>query len=354
MAILRSDRSSELEGYPPADPDAPSPEAVRDLIAGEAEGDPGPLALRRMGGGASRQVYLIEALSGVGMRRWVLRRVPPGAGSFLALQTEYAVLEQASAAGVPVPAPLFFEPEGGRLGSAGFVMGYVEGESIGTRILRRRHYHEARRRLPDELAEALAQIHSIPFTGLSVLPRPSNPDPAIEACELWESVIDQVGEPLPAVEAALRRLRATAPPPPQRRCLVHGDFRLGNFLIAPTGLRAVLDWELAHIGDPAEDIAWLSIRAWRFGEVQNAIGGLTSLEAFLHEYAAAGREPPDSERLRWWAVLGNVKWAVICAMQAHDHLTGRRRSLELASLGRRAAEAESEALRLLAEPRGRL
>jgi aminoglycoside phosphotransferase (APT) family kinase protein len=126
---------------------------------------------------------------------------------------------------------------------------------------------------------------------------------------------------------------------------VHGDFRIGNVIFAPDGLRAVLDWELAHVGDPHEDIGWLCVRSWRFGAAP-AVGGLCGREPFFAAYEAAAGRALDRAAVRWWEVLGNLKWAVVCIMQAKTVLDGHVRSVELASLGRRVAEMELELLEL--------
>ena len=323
--------------------EGPSPAAIREALAEATGSDPGEVRLGHVPGGASRQTFLVEGAEG----RWVLRRDPPGAQSFVPLEVEYGVIQSAAAAGVPVPPILRFESEGGRFESAGYLMEHVAGESVAPRVLRRDEYAGARERLPVQLAEALARIHAIEAEGLGEVPRPGG-DPAIAACELREHELDQVGEPLPGVEAGLRWLKLN-PPPPARLALVHGDFRLGNFIVGVEGLAAVIDWELCHLGDTAEDVAWLCIRSWRFGNDDRPVAGLGDLEGFLDAYEAAGGLRPEPERLRWWEAMGNVKWAVICARQAHDHLTGRRRSAELASLGRRTCEPEWDLLRLVTE-----
>lgn len=304
----------------------------------------GLLAMSPIVGGASRQAYLVEAGDGT---RCVLRRDPPGDRSFGSLDLEVRVLEAAAAAGVPVPRVLHFEPAGGAFESAGFLMEHVDGTSVGTRILRREEYAAARERLPGELAAALARVHAVDPATVLGLPRPPGVDPALAACELWQAALDEWGYPQPALEAGLRWLRLHAPPPPERPVLVHGDFRLGNFIVSEAGLEAVIDWELCHAGDPAEDIGWLCVRAWRFGNDEMPVAGLGEPGAFLDAYQAAGGARPDDERLRWWEAMGNVKWAVICARQAHDHLEGARRSHELASLGRRICEPEWDLLELL-------
>jgi aminoglycoside phosphotransferase (APT) family kinase protein len=262
------------------------------------------------------------------------------------LRDEFAIISHASGGGVPVPQPLSFEPEGGRFDSPGMLMSFVEGTSVAPRVLRKPEYEVARGRLTAQLAEALARIHAMPVGDLDgVLPAASG-DPALGQIEEWERQLDQIGEPLPAVELGLRWLRANSPDPVDA-ALVHGDFRLGNFIVDEEGLAAVIDWELAHLGDPAEDIGWLCIRSWRFGNDDRPVAGVGGLDDFLVAYGAAGGRPVDRERVRYWEAFGNVKWAVICARQAHDHLTGARRSHELASLGRRICEPEWDLLELV-------
>jgi len=226
------------------------------------------------------------------------------------------------------------------------LMSFVDGTSVPPRILRKPEFEQARRSLPTQLAAALAAVHSL--TGVDVGDAlPASPgDPAIGQIEEWERQLDEIGEPLPAVELGLRWLRANAPEPAEPR-LVHGDFRLGNFIVDEDGLAAVIDWELAHLGDPAEDIGWLCIRSWRFGNDDRRVAGVGDLKEFLAAYEAAGGSPPERDRIRYWEGFGNVKWAVICARQAHDHLTGTRRSHELASLGRRICEPEFDFLQLV-------
>jgi aminoglycoside phosphotransferase (APT) family kinase protein len=318
--------------------------AVLDELLG---GDPGEVELSSIPGGASRETWLVEvAESGGRDRRWVLRRDPEGSVSLMPIGEEFQLISRAAEVKVPVPEPLAFEPKEGRFGTAGMLMGFVEGTSVAPRILRKPEYEEARSRLTPQLAEALARIHSIDPAGLEgVLPEPGG-DPALAQLSEWERQLDEIGEPLPAVELGLRWLRANAPEPVES-ALVHGDFRLGNFIVDEDGLAAVIDWELAHLGDPAEDIGWLCIRSWRFGNDDQPVAGVGDLDQFIAAYEGAGGGEVDRDRVRYWEVFGNVKWAVICARQAHDHLSGVRPSHELASLGRRVCEPEWDLLELL-------
>ncbi|MEK6277362.1 MAG: phosphotransferase family protein [Actinomycetota bacterium] len=312
-------------------------------------------------GGASRETWLIEAgIAGdraapgregeEAARRYVLRRDPAGAESLASQQQEAGLIRLARKAGVPAPEPLHYEPAGGRFETAGILMAHVPGESVAPRLLRKPEYEVARGALTAQLGEALARLHSIELAAAVDVLGPPPADPVVTAIEVWEATLDSIGVPLPAVEAGLRWLRAERPDPAAPG-LVHGDFRLGNFIVDESGLAAVIDWELAHIGDPVEDIGWLGIRSWRFGNDDRRVAGVGSLDDFLAAYAAAGGEPPDAERIRYWEVFGNLKWAVICARQANDHLSGLRRSHELASLGRRICEPEWDMLELIGTAR---
>jgi aminoglycoside phosphotransferase (APT) family kinase protein len=312
------------------------------LVLADRGIDCGPLELTQIPGGASRETWLAEGEGG----RWVLRRDPRGSVSLVPMAEEFALISRAAEAQAPVPEPLAFEPDGGRFGSPGLLMAHVDGTSVAPRILRKPEYEAARSILTSQLGEALARIHAIdPVAVDGVLPRPST-DPALDQVAEWERQLDEIAEPLPAVELGLRWLRANAPEPAQPR-LVHGDFRLGNFIVDRDGLAAVIDWELAHLGDPAEDIGWLCIRSWRFGNDDRPVAGLGDLDEFIAAYQSAGGAPVDRDRVRYWEAFGNVKWAAICARQARDHLDGVRRSHELASLGRRICEPEWDLLQLI-------
>jgi aminoglycoside phosphotransferase (APT) family kinase protein len=260
-------------------------EGVREVLA-DHDVDACELSLSRIPGGASRETWLVEGDDGAS--RWVLRRDPKGSVSLVPIAEEFALIDLTREGGVPVPEPLAFEPDRGRFGSPGMLMSFVEGTSVGPRILRKPEFERARSRLPGQLAEALARVHAIEQARLRVLPRAAS-EPALSQIEEWERQLDEIGEPLPAVEIGLRWLRANVPSAAETG-LVHGDFRLGTHR-RRGGLAAVIDWELAHLGDPAEDIGWLCIRSWRFGNDDRPVAGLGALEEFIAAYEAAGGAP---------------------------------------------------------------
>ena len=285
-----------------------------------------------------------------GSERLVLRRDPPGHQIQSSRGEEFRLLRAAAAAGVVVPAVRWCEEDAAVLGSPFFLMDFVPGETLARRLLRDAGYARARESLPDQLADALAHIHAMDpgAPELSFLPRPlAGEAPAAAELARYEQIFRAIApQPHPALELGFRWLRARTPAP-RRLGLVHGDFRIGNVIFGPEGLRAVLDWELAHVGDPADDIGWLCVRAWRFGADANPVGGLCDRARFFAAYERAGGGPVDPAVVRWWEVFGNLKWAIMCIMQAKTFLDGAVKSVELASLGRRVAEMELELLDLM-------
>jgi hypothetical protein len=131
--------------------------------------------------------------------------------------------------------------------------------------------------------------------------------------------------------------------------VVHGDFRTGNLIVDETGLRAVLDWENVHLGDPREDLGWLCVKCWRFGSPLPA-GGFGPVDQLLDGYAAVAGERPDPAAVHWWEVYGSTRWAVGCRTMAERHLSGETRSVELAAIGRRVCEQEHDVLLALGLP----
>jgi aminoglycoside phosphotransferase (APT) family kinase protein len=114
---------------------------------------------------------------------------------------------------------------------------------------------------------------------------------------------------------------------------VHGDFRNGNLIIGPDGVRAVLDWELVHLGDPIEDLGWLCTKAWRFGAA-GPVGGFGEYDDLIDAYEAASGDAVPLAVLHWWELYGTVRWGVMCIMQASRGLAATPRSVELTAIGR--------------------
>jgi aminoglycoside phosphotransferase (APT) family kinase protein len=294
--------------------------------------------LARVPAGASRHTWSF-AIEGdrVARRELILRMDAPGSLSD-AMDRETALMVAAGAAGVPSPEVLAASADGADLGAAYVVMSRVEGESIPRKLLRDPAYAGARPLLAAQCGRALARIHGI---------EPSTV-PGLEVSDeltAWREVLDEHGQPHPAFELAIRWLEEHRPAPVTPR-VVHGDFRNGNFIVGPEGIRAVLDWELAHLGDPLEDLGWLCVRAWRFG-AEPVVGGFGEVDDLVAAYESESGTVVDREALRWWQVLGTLKWGIICIHQTDRHRSGVTRSVELATIGRRVAENEWDLLQLL-------
>jgi aminoglycoside phosphotransferase (APT) family kinase protein len=297
--------------------------AVAELGLGEV------VATTRLTGGASRSTWRCEVDGTWGRSAVVVQRQRVNAERDMAI--EAAVLDAASAAGVPVPEVLGFLPDVD--GAATLVTRHVPGETIARRILRNDRYATARGRLVEQLGRSLARLHRIGPDAID----------GIEADDLLTSYrerLDESGQPHPAFELAFRWLDEHRPPPSTHR-LVHGDYRLGNVIVDEEGLAAVIDWELSHLGDPMEDLGWLCVPAWRFGSSLPAAGVGTRRE-LLAAYDDEAGTTTDVEVLRWWELAGILKWGIICVDQAETHRSGTVRSHELAAIGRRVCETEHD------------
>lgn len=314
--------------------------------------------LRPLAGGASQEAWAldVEIADGpeAGRHALVLRRDLGGALSSAVLprDQEFAVLTAVHCAGVRAPRPYWFIPDLGGTDStprAAFLMERLSGETIGRRIVQDPNLAGARTRLPEQMAEALATIHGVDpaHHGLTFLRAPTPGQSAAEvALDQVAADLRAIDEPHPALELGLRWLRSRLPEA-EGAVLVHGDFRVGNFMVGPEGLRGVLDWENAQLGDPHTDLAWACVRAWRFGQDHLAVGGIGEREPFYAAYQRACGRPVDRERVFYWEVLGNLRWAIGALGQARRHLSGLEPSIELASLGRISAEMELELLSLI-------
>ena len=296
--------------------------------------------LARLSGGASRETWSFDAVGADGSRTGlVLRRDPPGRPSEPgAMSREARLISAARAAGLAVPEVLLSTDGPDLWGSAGLVMRRIDGETIARRILRDDGYRQARTVLVRQVGEFAAGLHALEVPGY--LPAP---DP-LAGLRAELAAFERVS---PVFEAALRALEADRPPA-REPVIVHGDLRLGNLIVGPDSLRAVIDWELAHAGNPAEDLGWFCVKAWRFGAGPPA-AGLGSREELLDAYRAAGGAAISPGELRWWELFGTLRWGVICMTQAQAHLSGAHRSVELAAVGRRVCEQEWDLL-LLLEP----
>lgn len=324
--------------------------AALDALAPRLAGGPARVRdVRRLSGGASQEIWSFVLAAPDGERALILRRNPVGLAPREAaapMATEARLIALAGAERVPVPEVVAVLAPEDALGT-GYIMAHVAGETLARRILRDAEFARAREVLARQLGEAAARIHAIPLGQA----RPLRDHSIALAIEGARRQYRANGHPRPVVEWALRWLDDHRPSEPAATTVVHGDLRNGNIVVGPEGLRAVLDWEVVHAGDPMEDLGWLCVTSWRFGAIDRPVGGLGTREALFDGYEAASGIRPDAERVRWHEVMGTLRWGLSCGLMAREFLGGDR-SVERAAIGRRASETEIDLLAILAPMTG--
>jgi aminoglycoside phosphotransferase (APT) family kinase protein len=306
-------------------------------------------ALEPLSGGACQENFRVDVMHGETMSRLVLRSDAVSAlpGS-IDRAKEFAVIESAVSADVKTPRARYLGLGVVREGAHAYFMEWAEGEAIGRKVTKSPELEAARARLPVQLGDELAKIHAIPATAPALLAAlgalPKNPVQA--ALALQRARIDALRSKRLGIELIYAWLCKHAPEP-EETVLVHGDFRTGNFLVSPEGLSAILDWEFARFGSRYEDLAWISLRDWRFGALSKPIGGFAKRAPFYEAYEKRSRHTVDLKKILYFEVLGNLAWAVGSVAQAERYLHGGDLDIELLAIGRRAAEMEWEAVRLI-------
>lgn len=322
--------------------------AALDRLAPKLGGD-AVTALRRLSGGASQELWAFTLTGDGTARPLIMRRRPDGMaqagdgdGRTVSLATEAALITAVGARGAPVPEIVHVCAPDDGLGEA-YVMQQVEGETLGRRIVRDAAFAAVRPGLAHRCGEVLALIHATPLEGLPPLTRSS----AADELERYEAIYRAAGALRPVFELAFRKLRAAAPVSAEP-VLLHGDFRNGNLMIDPErGLAAVLDWELAHIGDPASDLGWLCVNSWRFGVYEKPVGGFGAYADLIAGYRAGGGRDIVLEEIRYWQMLGSLKWGIMCLIMYGSFASGADPSVERAMIGRRVSEAEIDLINIM-------
>lgn len=308
--------------------------SLEQLVAGRVDG------VRPLAGGASRMSFTAS----VAGERCVVQVERGDTGRDML--EEFALLRYLHDQGLPVARPI----AAGRIdGRAVMVTEHVAGETLGRRVVRgltsdaseSDGQGSARRRaFVGQFAAAAAAIHRVDpaiVTGATSMP---------EGQLAGYSTARAALAPDRPVLALAERWLVDNPPAIHPAVICHGDLRVGNLVVDGGELKAVLDWELAHVGHPAEDLGWACVRAWRFGGSGPALGCSTR-EELLEAYEAAGGARIDPQTLVHHEVLGTWKWALMCLMQADAHLSGVAEDLELLAIGRRVVENEFDLLRLM-------
>ncbi|TGK05056.1 phosphotransferase family protein [Leptospira semungkisensis] len=270
---------------------------------------------------------------------------------------EFKVCRMAFEAGVKTPEPFWLESDSVVTGNPFYFMKRIQGKATGRFVVKDPSLNKVRKQITQELAENLAAIHSVgpekckdeelkrvldlgqSFPGKTVA------EGSVHALRLQ---LDSMDGAYPAMELILNWLEKNAKPS-DASVLIHGDFRTGNFMVNSEGLQGIVDWEFAHWGDRHEDLTWLCMRDWRFGKLNKEAGGFADRSEFYEAYEKAAGVKLDPQKIIYWEVMGNLRWAIGCIGQAERHLSGKDKGIELASIGRRACEMEYEAMRLIEE-----
>lgn len=305
-------------------------------------GAPGHVsALTRITAGANRETWSFDYEADGETHQLILQRDRGMERSSGACAREAKLLKVAAAHGVPVAEVVVSGDVPTPLERSFTINRRIEGETIARRLLRDPEWEGARKNFVADCAKALAAIHRIPHDALAEAELP----PFADALDVLRDGYDLYKDAHPAFDLAIRWLELNRPAP-RDTVLVHGDFRMGNLLLGPDGLRAALDWEIPYLGQPAADLGWLCVRAWRFGS-PHPVGGIGEREDLLAAYAAAGGEAITTEELHWWETFGTLRWGIICLQMGADYRSGRSSSVEIATIGRRVAENELDVLHML-------
>jgi aminoglycoside phosphotransferase (APT) family kinase protein len=300
---------------------------------------------QRLSGGASMETWAFAVTGPEGRREMVLRRrsapFDEATSRSTSLATEAALIIEAARVGAPVAELIrLCQPEDG-LGEA-HITARVPGETLGRKIVSDPRFEAVRPKLARQCGEVLAQIHRMNGEGIPL----KTADVNVEI-ERYEAVYRASGAERPILELALQHLKRN-PLPPVPLTLLHGDFRNGNIMFDPDkGVAAVLDWELSHYGDPAEDLSWICVNSWRFGRADKPVGGFGEYQDLLDGYAAAGGVEVPLSRVLYWQALGSLKWGIMCLTMYQSYASGIESSVERPMIGRRVSETEIDLVKLL-------
>ena len=223
-------------------------------------------------------------------------------------------------------------------------MEWLDGEALGARIVRSPEFEAIRPKLAYECGKVLAKIHSIDLDATGLRSRLWEIPPAEFVEQTWERY-RLLNTPQPMIDYVARWLMENLPKK-HETALVHNDFRNGNFMLSPDGIVAVLDWEVAHVGDPMRDLGWMCTNSWRFG-ASDPVGGFGQYEDMFKGYEDESGKIVDPEHVKFWEVFGSFWWSVGCLGMAEHYRSGPDKTVERPAIGRRTSECQVDCVNLL-------
>lgn len=323
-------------------------DALDVVLKRHVSGCNGLVRAERLSGGASQETYRLTVTTASGEKLLAMRRAPGGqvlekTPQHPGLDVEALLMQSARSVGVPEPEVFYVLREEDSLGD-GFIMEWLEGEALGARIVRSPEFAQIRPELAYECGRVLAKIHQIDVdsTGLRKKLWQISPEEFVE--QTWERY-RLLPTPQPMIDYTARWLLDHLPVDYEPR-LVHNDFRNGNFMLSAQGIVAVLDWELAHIGDPMRDLGWICTNSWRFG-AEPPVGGFGEYEDLFRGYEEVSGETVDRDRVKFWEVFGSFWWSVGCLGMAEHYRNGPDKTVERPGIARRSSECQVDCVNLL-------
>ena len=302
-------------------------------------------SLQRLSGGSSNESWKVTITTKENDQDLVFRRTPDGntkdeeSNNFVGVINEANIMDLAFKFDVPVP-KILKVIDNKDIGK-GFFMEFIDGETLGNRIVNSESFDATRPKLASKCGEIIAKIHSIPFSSIDNI-RTSD---AYEEIIRYEESYRNHGQQIPVFEYALSWLKDNIPKEIPLK-LVHGDFRNGNLIISKKDyVSAVLDWEIFHIGDPYEDLSWICVNSWRFNKIDLPVGGFGHREDMYKSYEKESGEKIDRNRAKFWEILGTLKWGIMCLNMIEIYRSGYDKSIDRASIGRRSSETEIDLIR---------
>jgi aminoglycoside phosphotransferase (APT) family kinase protein len=318
------------------------------VVTREIPGCDALISADRLSGGASQETYRLVVRKDGDDATLAMRRAAGGmyvepTPGHPGPKVEAMLMQNARAAGVPEPEVFYVLTVDDALGD-GFIMEWLDGEALGGRIVRSERFEKLRSDLARECGRVMARIHDIDVEDTGLDQHLSFVPPAEFVEQTWNNY-KTLETPQPMIDYAGRWLLDNLPEDWEPR-LVHNDFRNGNFMVNEEGMVAVLDWELAHIGDPMRDLGWICVNSWRFGGDQ-PVGGFGSYEDVFAGYEEVSNRKVDPDHVKFWEVFGSFWWAVGCLAMAEHFRSGPDKTVERPAIGRRSSECQVDCINLL-------